>query len=428
MTSLVVDGGTPVWDGAWPAWPRVTDTLSASVDKALRSGRWAVSGEWTGEEPLDRRLADRFARYAGTDYCLPVDHGSSALVLGLLASEVRPGDEVIVPGMTWVATASAVARLGARPVLVDVDPGSMCLDPEAVADAITPRTRAVVAVHLYSAMADMDRLRALCVQHELGLIEDCAQAYGARWRGRPAGSWGDVGAFSTQQGKALTSGEGGLFVTSRPDLYELAEMYRGDGRRYAVPPPPLGRPALREYDRVQGWNMHLSELQAAVLLDALVDLVPLDERRRRAAELLDSRIAAESGEQVELVTPYPHNDARGYYHYVLRLKPGQWEGVDVRTVCAALSAELGLYAHITYPPLNAHPLYDPRRMASLGRVPTAALDPGQYALPVAEALSRRTVLVHHSALLADPPALEALVDAVVKVCRNRRTLRGRELS
>lgn len=173
---LAVQGGSPVCSAAWPSWPQCGEHTLARVANALTSGRWAVSGPSTGRPSIDAELADRFAAFVGVPHCVPVDHGSSALVASLTALGVGPGDEVVVPGLTWVACASAVLRTGAVPVLADIESATLCLDPAAVEAALTPRTVAVLAVHLYSAMADMDRLRAITQRAGLALIEDAAQA------------------------------------------------------------------------------------------------------------------------------------------------------------------------------------------------------------------------------------------------------------
>ena len=408
MEQLALHGGTPVWCEGWPAWPE--PGAAAEVLAAVaRSDRWAVSGNWTGRPTLDTRLGEAFAAFTGARYCVPVDHGSSALLAGLHALGVAQGDEVIVPGLTWVACASVVARAGAVPVLADIEPRTLCMDPAAVEAAITPATRAIIVVHLYSAMADMDELEAVAARHGLPIVEDAAQAYGATWRGAGAGSLGTVGAFSAQQGKVLTSGEGGLFVTSDPGLRDRAEMLRGDGRRYPRDAPPVGTPGLAEFADVQGWNMHLSEFQAAVLLEGLQRLPEQNSRRAAAAALLDKSLA---DDDLEPIDAHPANDTRSYYHYAIRLR-GALAGHPLDAVCEALSAELGYWIHPPYPPLNAHPLFDPRRLPSGAGQP----DPRRFDLPAASREVRRTVLLHHPMLLGHENQLTAIVEAFDKVRR-----------
>ncbi|MGW2785118.1 DegT/DnrJ/EryC1/StrS family aminotransferase [Streptomyces populi] len=413
---LALAGGAPVWSGDWPGWPQLGPHTAERVAQVLNGERWAISGHWTGRPAVEVELAERFAEFVGARWCVPVDHGSSALITGLHALGIKPGDEVIVPGLTWVASASVVARTGAIPVLVDIDPDTLCIDPQAVEAAITPATVAVMAVHLYSAMADMDALRAIARRHSLALVEDAAQAYGSTWNGAGAGSLGDFGAFSAQQGKTLTAGEGGLLVTSDPGLRERAEMVRGDGRRYTLGPREVGRPELEELSLVQGWNMHISEVQSALLLDGLERLLEQNACRAAAAEVLDKALGAEG--DLEPIKPYAANDRRAYYHYAIRLRPGAFAGRSAATVCRALSAELGFWVHTPYRPLNGHPLYDPRRLPGLADQDFAwKFNPARFELPVAHREAERTLLLHHPMLLGSPGHTQAVVDAFDKIRR-----------
>jgi dTDP-4-amino-4,6-dideoxygalactose transaminase len=409
-------GGDPVWAAGWPAWPQIGPDTMARVGEVLAAERWAVSGPWAGRAPRDIELAERFATFVGARWCVPVDHGSSALMAAFTALGIGPGDEVIVPGLTWVACASTVVRAGAIPILVDIDPDTLCLDPAAVEAQITPATAAILVVHLYSAMADMDRLRSIAHRHGLSIIEDSAQAYGATWRGAGAGTLGDAGTFSAQQGKALTSGEGGLLVTSSPEVRDAVEMLRGDGRRYSSGPHTLGRPDLEEREAVQGWNMHMTELQAALLLDGLERLPEQNRRREAAARLLDDALT-EDGD-LEPIRPYAGNDGRAYYHYAIRVRDGAFSGCGAAAIAEALSAELGYWVHPPYRPLNDHPLYDPRRLTGPAVADRRArLDPRQFDLPAAHREVARTILLHHPMLLGDHDHLHAIVAAFAKVRR-----------
>ena len=419
MAELAIHGGPPVWSGSWPPWPQAGSGTLASLDAVLASGRWAISGPWSGEETRDQRFCRRFADYLGCRHALLVDHGSSALVAALLALGVEPGQEVIVPGLTWVACATAVLRVNAIPVLVDVEPETLCLSPDAVAAAITPRSAAVLAVHLYSAMAAMDRLRELSEHHGLALIEDAAQAHGAEWGGRRAGSLGDVGTFSFQQGKVLTCGEGGAIVTSDADLAARLERLRSDGRHYRPDAPPPGHPHLVESSLLQGFNFCLSELQAAVLLDGFERLEEQTERRAAAADRLTSLLAAVEG--LEPIRPHAANNRRAYYHYAVRFHPEAFAGCSAAVLCRALAAELGLWVHATYPPLDVHPLYQPERYPALAPQLRSRLQP-RPRLPEAHRQHARTLLFHHPALLAEPAAIEAVAEAFAKIRRHRGEL------
>jgi 8-amino-3,8-dideoxy-alpha-D-manno-octulosonate transaminase len=222
-----------------------------------------------------------FAAYVGSTHALAVNAGSSALICGLIGSGVRPGDEVIVPAYTWNATANAVVASRAIPVLAEVD-DSLTLDPEDVARKLTPRTRAILPVHMRGAPADMDALTALAAEHGLVLVEDVCQANGASYGGRRLGTFGDAGAFSFQLNKILTAGEGGVMVTDREDVLDLAfdvhdcaaSVRRGKG-----------------LPKFAGWNFRATEITAAVARVQLTRLDGLLERMRANQARLAERVA-----------------------------------------------------------------------------------------------------------------------------------------
>lgn len=419
---LAILGGDAVCTVPWPSWPRTDREMVAAVTEVLNSGRWAVSGNWTGKRPIDMEFADRFAAFTGARWCLPVDHGSSALLVALTALGVRPGDEVIVPGLTWVACATAVLRAGAVPRLVDIDRDTLCLDPAAVAAAINHRTTAIIVVHLYSAMAEMDELRRIARARGIPIIEDAAQAHGARWHDGVAGALGDIGTFSMQQGKPLTSGEGGAIVTSSPELHTRMECLRGDGRRYMPEPGRrIGLPDLTEVGGVAGSNMHLSEIQAAMLLAGLRRLPEENAHRSVTADILDREFGKLPG--YRLIRPYPGNSRRTYYHYVLRFEPETFCGRPADVVSSAVSAELGYWVHPPYQPLNVHPLYSPQKYA-LAEFPGIRdrLAREHDLLPVATYEAAHSMLFHHPLLLAPENRMYDVVEAVEKVRRNAHRL------
>jgi dTDP-4-amino-4,6-dideoxygalactose transaminase len=231
------------------------------------------------EASRTRRLEKSFAAAIGTDHALAVNSGTSALVSGLVGMGVGPGDEVIVPAYTWFSTASAVLAVGAVPVVAEVDE-SLTLDPDDAARRVSPRTRALIPVHMRGAPAAMDRLGELAATHDLKLLEDAAQAAGASFRGRRLGSLGDAGAFSFHLTKMLTSGEGGMLVTSDPQLHRRAAMYHDSAAMVHM--------GLSADEWLPGLNLRMSELQAAVLevqLERLDSL--LGDLRARKAKLME---------------------------------------------------------------------------------------------------------------------------------------------
>lgn len=421
MARLALAGGQPVWRDGWPTWPQHDDHTSGAVFAALRSGRWTVSGGWTGVEPYEQLFARRFADFVGVPYCVSTDHGSSSLEIALEAVEVGAGDEVIVPVLTWVATATAVLNVNAVPVFVDVDPDTGCLDPGATAAAITDRTRAIIAVHLHCRMADMDALGGLVDEHGIRLIEDCAQAHGARWRGRSAGSMGAVGAFSMQQGKVLTCGEGGAVVTRDPLLYDRLQQLRADARRYPVAEPRLGYPYLVEAGDVMGNNRCLAELPAALLLDQL-DRLPAQLRRRaRAADMLDTELARLPG--LRPLARHAGLELPSVFAYAVRREPDAFRGVPTELVCAALAAELGVRVYRSDRPLHDNVLYCPQtkpRYRWLHERPRTVAG-GDFRH--ANELYANLILLPQRVLLADQAAIEAVIAAFDKVARHAAELK-----
>ena len=239
-----------------------------------------------GETPHEVEDFEReFAAHVGARRALCVNAGSAALICGLIGAGIGPGDEVIIPAYTWNATANAVLATGAMPVLAEVDQ-SLTLDPEDVIRKLTPRTRALLPVHMRGAPADMDSLCAIAKEHDLVIVEDVCQAAGASFRGRRLGTFGDAGAFSLQFNKIITTGEGGVMVTDRDDLYELAVDVHdcaGSVRR------GTGLP------RFPGWNFRASELQGAIARVQLTRLDGLLERMRENHAELSERVGALPG-------------------------------------------------------------------------------------------------------------------------------------
>jgi len=386
------------------------------VTAALCSGRWTLTGGWTGEESLERRFARRFAAFLGVEHCVATDHGASSLLVALEALGVGAGDEVIVPVLTWVATATAVLNVNAVPVFVDVEPGTGCIAAEAVKAAISPRTAAIMVVHLHCRMADMDVIAEVAAAAGVPVVEDCAQAHGARWGGASAGSLGAVGAFSMQQNKVLTAGEGGAVVTGDAAVHDRIQQLKADGRRYRGDEPALGEPALTDSGDVMGNNFALSELQAGLLLDQLDRLEPQLERRAAAARRLDERLGAVPG--LSPLDWSPRLTRPSVFEYAVRRQPGAFAGRPTGEVCAAVAAELGVRVHQTDVPLHRNPLYCPETKARYRWVSDRARPAPGTRFPAAEALAEELILVPHRVLLADDSDLDDVVEAFAKVSRH----------
>lgn len=416
MSSLALRGGPTVrQERPWPAWPQYDEDTEKAALSALRSRRWAVSWPSDGSHALERLFGEAFAAYHGVPYGVSVDHGSSALVVALEALDIGPGDEVIVPVMTWVAPVTAVLRVGALPVLADVDPDTGCVTAETIRAALGPRTKAVIAVHLACTVADLDAITRLADEAGIALVEDCAQAHGARWRGRMAGTFGAIGAFSFQNGKVLTGGEGGAVITSDHALYRRAQQLRADSRRYPDGGPVQGQIELVEDGEVMGANYCMSEFAAALLLDQLPRLDEQHRVREKNAEELD-RVLTEL-EGVSPIGVPEQVDRRSIYEYGFHIEPGQFGSASAAQVAEALSAELEMAWYPGDPPLNRSVMLQPgtkRRFAAIwteeGR--KRALDRD---FSGAERYCATTILCHHAALLGDSADIADIVRALEKI-------------
>ncbi|WP_051131224.1 DegT/DnrJ/EryC1/StrS family aminotransferase [Streptomyces sp. AA0539] len=396
------------WRQQWPAWPARNQESEDNALRCLGSGRWAVSGPRLDGPGFEETFAAEFADFIGVEHCVPTANGTSALLIALEALGIGAGDEVIVPGLTWVASASTVMAVNALPVIVDVDPGTLCIDPEAVRAAIGPRTRAVSVVHLYSSVCDLDALRKLCERHSLALIEDCAQAHGAEWRGRKVGGWGEAAAFSMQQMKLLTAGEGGAATTQDPALHRRMYQLRSDGRARTTA-PRAGEMELSMTGEVMGSNYCMSELTAAVLSGQLRALPEQNSERAANAEVLDSLLATIPG--VSPARALPQVTRRTYYYYIFRIDRSAFAGHAAETVVAALRSATAAPFQTVYPALPRHPLLRPstkRRYAAIPGIEKIT----ETELPAAEAAQLEWVSLHHSALLAGAAAMGRLAEAL----------------
>lgn len=405
MTNLAHYGDGQKLSDRWPTWPPQDDQAEENAIAVLRSGRWAISETSTGSKPWEQRFAEDFAAYHDVPYCVPCSSGTSAITIALEALGLTRGAEVLVPGITWVACASAVAGAGLVPVLVDIDPRTLCMSVDAAEAALTPSTEAILAVHYGCNTVDIDGFLSLCQRRGLALIEDCAQAHGAEYRNKKVGTFGDIGVFSMQASKVLTAGEGGAAITCDERLYELMAQYRADGRLYARN-PSAGQPQLRQVGDVQGRNLCMSEIQAAILTARLPKLDAENQRRRATARLLDRML--DRMQSVATVPAERHMTKRTYYRYCIRLAKPPLCGIE--DFAAALGRELGINCEVLHQPLNACRLYNP--LGSPQKYDPeilARLNPTQYSLPNAEKAWTEIVTIPQYLLLtSDYAALETV--------------------
>jgi len=286
----------------------------------------------------------RFAEFIGVKHVVAVSNGTVALYLGLRALGVGPGDEVVVPDFTFVATASTAMLLGATPVLVDIDPGTYTVDPAEVERAVSERTKAVVPVHLYGHPADLEPLVKLGSERGFHIVEDCAQAIGAEYRGRRVGSFGSVAAFSFYPTKNMTTGEGGAVATYDDGVADTVRLLRNHGQR------------SRYYHVALGWNFRMTDIQAALGLSQLRKLVYMNERRRELARVYR--------EELEAVPQLRLPEERPWAKHVYSLYTVWVEGEGNRDRLASYLRERGVETSVHYPiPLHQQPILSTARRA-----------------------------------------------------------------
>jgi dTDP-3-amino-3,4,6-trideoxy-alpha-D-glucose transaminase len=312
--------------------------IDAAVQAALDGNRYILG-------PQTKAFESEFAQYIGVQYGVGVGSGTEALHVAIRACEIGAGDEVITVAHTAVATVSAIELAGATPVLVDIDPATYTIDPHKLEAAITARTKAIIPVHLYGGLTDLDPILKIAKQHHLKVIEDCAQAHGARYHDRRAGSWGDVACYSFYPTKNLGAiGDGGCVTTNDPAIAERLDLLRQYGWRE------------RYVSEISGWNTRLDELQAAILRVKLKYLDEDNDRRRQHAALYDEMLHGVVTLPIELA------NTRSVYHlYVIRHPQ--------RDRLMKYLSDRGIGTAIHYPvPIHLQPAYRDR-LGDVGSLP-----------------------------------------------------------
>jgi len=314
VSGLALHGGAPVRTTPFPQWPYFAeDEVSAAV-AVLRSGK---VNYWTGSE--GREFEKEFAETAGCKYAVALANGTLALELALYAFGIGSGDEVVCPSRTFIASASCAVMRGATPVCADVDRDSQTITAETIRAVLTPRTKAIIAVHLAGWPCDMDPILELAREHGLKVIEDCAQCHGAMYKGRPVGSMGDVAAFSFCQDKIMTTGgEGGMLTTNDERIWDLAWSYKDHGKSFDAVYRRDHAPGFRWLHESFGTNWRMTEMQSAVGRVQLRKLPEWVEARRRNAAVLAERLSRIPALRV----PLPgHDFYHSYYKFYAFVRP-----------------------------------------------------------------------------------------------------------
>ena len=417
MNTLALQGGSPVRDvktNPWPKWPVWDENEEKALLEVLHSGVWSYNG------PKEMEFDKNFADYTGVKYAISAANGTVTLQMALEACGVGVGDEVILPGLTWQATAATILDANATPVLVDVCEDSWCIDPKEIEKAITPRTKAIVPVHLYGSFCDMDAIMKIAEKHNLWVIEDCAHKHGGEWNGKKAGSIGDIGSFSFQLSKHLTAGEGGVVTTNNFELAERLDALRNCGRRPIGMDESVDKGAGLYSDQgnfYQSGNFRITEFQAAILVEGLKRLPAQNEVRDENGKYLNSLLAEIPG-----VMPMKR-DARetkeAYFNFSFRYNKDEFKGLPVAKFREALSAEIGISASASYEPLNKCSLYVPHTKPSrhkLNDAYWAEIDPKRFVLPVCDRVHfEESVCLHHKVLMGTKADIDMIAAAIKKI-------------
>ncbi|MFC4565582.1 DegT/DnrJ/EryC1/StrS family aminotransferase [Nocardiopsis mangrovi] len=375
---------------AFPAWPQYGHEEREGLIRALEQGQWWRMG---GSE-VDA-FEQEFGDHHGAPHALAVTNGTHALELALEVLGVGAGAEVIVPAFTFISSSQAVQRLGAVAVPVDVDPDTYCIDPAAVESAIGPRTRAIMPVHMAGHFCDMDALAKLSLDSGVPLIQDAAHAHGARWQGRRVGELGSIAAFSFQNGKLMTAGEGGAV------LFPDAGSHAAGFLRHSCGRPRTDR---AYFHRTSGSNFRLNEFSAAVLRAQLARLEDQIDVREQRSPLLDRLLADIPGVQPQARDP--RCDRNPHYMAMFRL-PGI--GEDARNAVVDALVERGIPAFVAFRAIH--------RTDAFWEVgaPDESVEDIARRCPNAESISRDCVWLHHRVLLGSPEQIHTAASAIADV-------------
>jgi dTDP-4-amino-4,6-dideoxygalactose transaminase len=390
-----------------PAWPQYDDQERQALLEVLDSGVW-----WRTPGTQTLQFEQEFATYHKAKHGIAVTNGTAALEVSLAALGIGPGDEVIVPDFTFVATASAVLFTGALPVLVDVRPDTYCLDPELAEAAITERTKAIIVVHMAGHPADLDRFLKIAQKHNLYLIEDSAHAHGSEWNGQKIGAFGNIGTFSFQQSKLMTAGEGGMIITNDNELERLARSVHDCGRM----------PGEWFYSHfIYGSNYRLSEWQGAVLRQQLSRLDQQARQRNTNAAYLNEALG-----EIEGITPQ-HRDPRctcnGHYAYLFHYDQAAFANLPTQRFIEALEAE-AIPTQASYPPLHDLAVFQSGAYRQRLGQPEPDRDHAflQAEFTNTQKAAWETVWLVHRVLLGTEADMRTVVAAIRKIQRHAKSL------
>lgn len=395
---LAIHGGEKSVKKDFP-WPIFDEAEINAVSEVVASGKWGNPDCKDAVEKFEKE----FAAFCGSKYAITCVNGSVSLRLALIACGVKPGDEVIVPPYTFIATASTVIECNCVPVFVDIDPDTYNLDPTKIEAAITERTKVIIPVHFGGLACDMDAIMDIADRHNLKVIEDAAHAHGAEYKGKKLGSIGHAGSFSFQSSKNLTSGEGGIVVTDDEALYAMMNSLRNVGRVEGG----------QWYDHYNpGCNYRITQMQAVLLSKQLSRLAAQTQKRNENGLLLNALF-----ESVKGITPLSRSEAitlHCYHIYIFKYDASEFAGLPKQDFVEMLAAE-GVPCFKGYPhPLYKQPLFQNKNFMCYAIPETA--DYSKVVCPVAEqACTTDAVWILQNGMLADDGDVRLFAEAVLKI-------------
>jgi len=405
MGKLAIQGGKPVRENPFPIWPPYTEKEKQLLIEVLESHNW---GGYPAPNQKASEFGAAFAKHHGAKYGICAANGTVTLEVALRAAGIKAGDEVIVPPITWIATAAAAVYLNAVPVFADIRSDNATLDPKKAEEKINKKTKAIIPVHLGSSIADMDAFMALGEKYGLTIIEDCAHMHGAFWRGKGVGSIGHLGSFSFQSSKLMTSGEGGIILTSDEMLSQKCHSLVNCGRKEF---------GYDDFDgRLLGWNYRIGEFQAAVLIAQLEKLDERTKLRAQNAAYLTQRLREIKGLRV---VEYDERVTQpGYYQYVFFYDKNEFSGLHRDKFVDALYQEGVMASGQFYTPIYRSPLFpvtaDEYPMIKERYGDKITCNPVDY--PVGERFANdEGVWLHYPLLMGVKEDIDDIVAAILKI-------------
>ena len=407
INKLAILGGYPVRVKPFKIWPSASAVGKKYLQEVVESNGWGI---FRGSKI--REFGEKFAKYHGARYGIPCANATIALEIQLKALGVKPGDEIITTAYTCIPTITGILNIDAIPIFVDINENDYCMNPALLESKITSKTKAIIPVHLYGSIADLDAIARIARKHRLHLIEDAAQVPGSFWKDKGVGTIGVSGSFSFQEAKMMSSGEGGIIITNNRELSEIMNAYINCGRVQKTD---------RTRRRVLGGNCRMTEFQAALLLAQLESLKKKTQHNMVNARRLTKGLRKIPG--IKTVESNSSITSQAYYLYAFRFIEKQI-GITREHFIKALNAE-GIPTRSTYTPIYRDALFNinkydsPKAWKYYQQNKLKAID-----FPVTERVSSEIVALWHPLLSGDKTDIDDIVEAIRKVIVNKSFLKG----